>query len=224
MIAFIPIKNHSERVSGKNFRKLGEKPLYSWIIESLLQIREVEEIVIDTDSEREEIWHLDANQRITVKRRESELVGDFVSVNSLIWSFLRDRIGEHVLMTHVTNPFLSSLTIETGIDQYKQNLSSGINSLFSVTRFQGRFYDKSLTPINHNKDSLTRTQDLEPIFLENSCLYIFSHESFFESKSRIGTRPIEFETPLIESLDIDTQEDWNLAELIAKSYDNHPNF
>ena len=60
-----------------------------------------------------------------------------------------------------------------------------------------------------------RTQDLEPWFEENSNAYIFSGESFLGTKARIGSKPIMFETPKLESVDIDGPEDWALAEALA---------
>ena len=82
---------------------------------------------------------------------------------------------------------------------------------------QTRFYREDGSPVNHDPDNLIRTQDLEPWFEENSNLYIFSAESFAATGARIGKRPILFETPRLDSLEIDTQEDWDLAELVACS-------
>ena len=80
---------------------------------------------------------------------------------------------------------------------------------------QTRFYTKSGKPINHNPKELIPTQDLEVMYEENSNLYIFSKESFLSTNSRIGKTPILFEMPITESCDIDTKEDWEIAESIA---------
>jgi CMP-N-acetylneuraminic acid synthetase len=70
--------------------------------------------------------------------------------------------------------------------------------------------------VNHDPNNLIRTQDLEPWFEENSCLYIFSADSFTATNARIGRKPVHFETPALESIDIDTPDDWFLAEAVAK--------
>jgi CMP-N-acetylneuraminic acid synthetase len=91
------------------------------------------------------------------------------------------------------------------------------DSLFTVNKFQTRFYRADGSPVNHDPNNLIRTQDLEPWFEENSNLYIFSKASFEATNARIGKRPILFETPRIESADIDDQEGWDIAETMAKA-------
>jgi len=219
MQAFIPIKEHSERVPGKNFRLLEGKPLFMWIIDALLSSNGIDEIVIDTDSTAPELLELVRNERITIKERNFELCGDGVSMNLLIKDFIESTSDETFLMTHVTNPFISQKTIQEAILKYSKALSNGYNSLVSVDKFQSRFYDAEFSPINHDPRKLLRTQDLSPIFQENSCLYIFTKKSFLGNQNnRVGSRPFLFETPKLESVDIDIEEDWKIAEVIAKNF------
>ena len=87
--------------------------------------------------------------------------------------------------------------------------------MFTVNKYQTRFYKEDATPINHDPENLIRTQDLDPWYEENSNLYIFSKESFEKSHARIGPNPILFETPTTESQDIDNNIDWRIAEIMA---------
>ncbi|MGH8587266.1 MAG: acylneuraminate cytidylyltransferase family protein, partial [Gammaproteobacteria bacterium] len=80
-----------------------------------------------------------------------------------------------------------------------------------------RLYRGDGSAVNHDPQNLLRTQDLEPWFEENSCLYLFSAEGFARTGARIGDRPLLFETPRLESVDIDEPDDWRLAELLAAS-------
>ena len=50
---------------------------------------------------------------------------------------------------------------------------------------------------------------------ENSCLYLFEPQVLRERRNRIGARPILLPMDPLESWDIDTQTDWDLAELLA---------
>ena len=70
--------------------------------------------------------------------------------------------------------------------------------------------------LNHDSSLLLRTQDLEPLFEENSCMYIFSQESLKKQKNRIGAKPMMYETDKLESQDIDTEQDFKLAEALCK--------
>jgi CMP-N-acetylneuraminic acid synthetase len=121
------------------------------------------------------------------------------------------------LMTHTTNPMLSSNTIRKALDAYHDAVACGeADSLFTVNRIQTRFYRADTSPINHNPSQLIQTQDLEPWFEENSNLYIFSAASFARNSARIGCRPIMHVMNKLEAVDIDTEDDWLMAEAIAK--------
>jgi CMP-N-acetylneuraminic acid synthetase len=210
------MKAHSSRVPGKNFKKLHGKPLFRWILDELLALPFVAEVVINTDAEAElRSAGLADEKRVAITRRRRELCGDDVSMNRIIEDDL-DAFPEtdHFLMSHTTNPLLSRETIERAWITYIEGLEKGFDSLFTVNRFQTRFYRDDGTPINHNPSDLIPTQELEPWYEENSCLYIFNRESFGRTNARIGTRPSLFETPPLESVDIDEPKDWELAEAL----------
>ena len=111
---------------------------------------------------------------------------------------------------------LSSETIRSALNAYKKGFSVGsADSLFTVNKIQTRFYRSNGSPVNHDPNNLIQTQDLEPWFEENSNLYIFSRESFDLTNARIGMKPILHLMDKIEAIDIDTPEDWALAEAVV---------
>lgn len=216
VVALLPMKAHSERVSGKNFRELAGKPLFSWVLDTLLSMDEIDRVVINTDARKTlEDKGLQAGSRVLVRDRKEELLGDFTSMNLILEDDINAEPAELYLMTHTTNPLLSADTIRRALDSFTEDEGKP-DSLFTVNRFQTRFYREDLSPVNHDPDNLVRTQDLEPWFEENSCLYIFSRESFAKTGARIGEKPMMFEIPKKESIDIDEQEDWDMAEVLAK--------
>ena len=221
LVALLPMKANSERVKGKNFRMLCGKPLYRWVLDNLISCPEIELVVINTDA-REILTNssFPSSKKILIRDRPKDLQGDLVSMNKIIENDLQNINADTFLMTHTTNPFLSAQTIKKALMTYKNEIGDKKDSLFSVNPFQTRFYKKNGTPINHKLSELIRTQDLEIWYEENSNLYIFSKESFSKTNNRIGKFPILFETPKLESIDIDTQEDWNYAELIMKATHN----
>ncbi|MFN3614731.1 MAG: acylneuraminate cytidylyltransferase family protein, partial [Rubrimonas sp.] len=120
------------------------------------------------------------------------------------------------LMTHTTNPMLSTATIRAALAAYRAGVAAGTaDSLFTVNRIQTRFYRADGSPVNHDPANLIQTQDLEPWFEENSNLYIFSRASFAAANARIGRAPILHVMDKTEAIDIDTPEDWALAEAVA---------
>lgn len=220
LVALLPLKAHSARVTGKNFRPFAGKPLFRWILESLLAVPEIEHVVINTDA-REILAQngLVESDRIIIRDRKPELCGDFVSMNKVLGDDVENVESELYMMTHTTNPLLSSLTMVRALMMFEKARSKGeADSLFTVNPVQSRFYRKDGSAVNHDPNNLIRTQDLEQWFEENSNLYIFSAQSFHSTNARIGKKPLLFPTPRLESVDIDDQEGWNLAELIALSY------
>ena len=125
-------------------------------------------------------------------------------------------------MTHTTNPLLSTKSIANAIASL-ENESDQYDSLFMVNKIQTRFYKEDMTPVNHDPDNLIRTQDLEPWYEENSCMYLFSKESFKKTDARIGEKPKMYITPALEAIDIDEPEDWTMAEALALYEQNKEN-
>ena len=219
LVALIPMKAHSERVIGKNFKELHGKPLFRWILDTLLSMAEVELIVINTDAREILAQHgLFESKRIMIRDRLPEICGDKVSMNRVLADDVQNVAAQTYLMTHTTNPLLSKATILRALEQDRFGLNGNrADSLFSVNRFQTRIYREDGSPVNHDPSQLLRTQDLEPWLEENSNLYIFSRESFRRTQARIGSRPLLFQTPKGESFDIDGTEEWEIVERLIRS-------
>ncbi len=211
------MKAHSARVTSKNFRDIAGKPLYRWILDTLLSIDAIDRVVINTDARdvlaASGLEDGEAGGRVLIRDRKPEICGDFVSMNLVLADDISDVAADAYFMTHTTNPLLGAVTIGNMLEAYGKGRAGGrCDSLFGVTRHQTRFYTPDGTPINHDPANLIRTQDLPPYMEENSVGYVFSRESFARTQARIGEAPLLFETPPLESVDIDEPEDWFMAE------------
>jgi CMP-N-acetylneuraminic acid synthetase len=216
IVALLPMKAHSARVSGKNFRPFAGKPLFRWILDTLLSVEEIDQVVINTDARDILAANgLISEGKVLIRDRKPEICGDFVSMNLVIADDLQAIPADVYLMTHTTNPLLSACTIRGAVQTFLEQDQA--DSLFTVNRFQTRFYRGDASPINHDPKNLVRTQDLEPWYEENSNLYLFTSTSFAATQARIGAKPMLFETPSIESADIDDQTGWDIAEILAKA-------
>ncbi len=214
LTALLPMKGHSERVPNKNMRLFAGKPLYHCVAKVLQKSDYIETIVINTDSD---IIAEDATKhfsKVKIYIRPEDIRGDMVPMNDIIAHDINHCPGEHFLQTHSTNPLLSVKTLEKGIKTYFL-MPDKFDSVFSVTQWQARLYCSSGKPINHNPEELIRTQDLSPVFEENSNYYIFSKKSFKKTENRrIGLRPKMFVMDKIEAIDIDEESDFKLAETL----------
>lgn len=216
VVALLPIKAHSERVPGKNFRSFAGRPLFRWILDTLLSLDLVDRVVINTDGQELLREHgLIESDRVVVRSRAEAICGDHVSMNAVLANDVAAVPADAYVMTHATNPLLRAGTIQRAWDAFIEGQRQGHDSLFTVNRVQTRFYREDGSAVNHDPDRLLRTQDLEPWYEENSNLYIFTRESFAATHARIGRRPILFPTPQVESTDIDDATGWHLAEIFA---------
>ena len=175
-----------ETVKGfyKNIRLLNGKPVCHWILEALSNSKYIDEIVINTDSNKiKEI--VSAFKLVKVIDRPDYLLGDAVSIQPLIAHDIEFAKNEIIFQTHSTNPLLKTETIDTAIETYFKNIAK-YDTLFSVTPLQQRFYFKNGKPVGHDPNKLIQTQLLEPIYHENSCMYIFSRETNRKYK-RLGS-------------------------------------
>ena len=218
--ALLPMKATSERVPNKIMKDFNGVPLYHAVMKSLLASKYIDKVVINTDSE---VIAKDAKahfgEAVVIIDRPEDIQGGDISMNIIIEHDLSLVESEHFLQTHSTNPLLKPETIDKAIESYFENLDV-FDSVFGVTKVQTRFYDKNAQPVNHNPQELLRTQDLEPLYEENSNFYIFSKDSFEKSgKKRIGIKPKIFEVNKLEAVDIDEPEDFVLAELLYKNKD-----
>lgn len=218
IVALLPMKANSVRVKGKNFREFCGKPLFRWILDTLLEVEAIDQIIINTDARHilAENGLVDTD-RITIRDRKPEICGDHVSMNLVLADDLANVPADLYLMTHTTNPLMSADTVRKAISAFiDAKALDQADSLFTVDKVQSRFYRADSSPVNHDPDNLIPTQNLEPWFEENSNLYIFTRESFAKTNARIGRQPMMFEGPFFESVDIDTPTDWDFALVAAR--------
>ena len=178
-------------------------------METLSKSIYIKEIVINTDSEEIAQSALE-NFKVKILERPYFLLGDMVSIQPLIEYDLSQTDGQYYLQTHSTNPLLKAETIDRAIETFFEQIEH--DALFSVTSVKTRFYWKDGTGINHDPKHLIRTQDLEPIYEENSCFYIFSKETNQKTKNRLGSNSLMFPIDRLEATDIDEMEDFYWAE------------
>ncbi len=215
LAALVPMRHHSQRVPGKNYRPLAGKPLFHHILETLLAVPEIETVMVDTDSEPV----MDGVRRFfpTVKliQRPKHLRADDVPMNDILLHDTAQVNADFYLQTHSTNPLLKPETVSRAIQSLFINYPA-YDSLFSVTRLQTRLYFQDGQAINHDPAVLIQTQDLPPVYEENSCLYLFTRENLIRKHHRIGDKPFMFEISKDEAWDIDEELDFEITDFLMK--------
>lgn len=215
LAALVPMRHHSQRVPGKNYRPLAGKPLFHHIIETLLAVPEINEVVVDTDSDPVMDGLRMNFPHVKVVNRPPALRADDVPMNDILLHDTEQVPADFYLQTHSTNPLLRPETISKAIQSFLAEYPK-YDSLFSVTRLQTRLYDRHGRAINHNPRELIQTQDLAPVYEENSCIYIFNRPNLVAMHHRIGGRPLMFEIGADEAWDIDEELDFDIADFLMR--------
>ncbi len=216
IVALVPMRHHSQRVPGKNYRLLADTPLYQYIIDTLLVVPEITSVMVDTDSEPV-IEGLRLNfPQVKIIERPQHLRADHIPMNEILTYDTAQIKADYFLQTHTTNPLLTASTLSRGILSFLNQVPI-YDSMFSVTRLQTRLWDGLTRAINHNPAILLQTQDLPPVFEENSCFYLFTRANLLARRNRLGERPLMFEIPRHEAVDIDEEFDFQLADIMMRS-------
>jgi CMP-N-acetylneuraminic acid synthetase len=215
LAALVPMRHHSQRVPGKNYRPLAGKPLFHHILETLLAVPEIEAVMVDTDSEpvMDDVRRLFPSVKLIERPRH--LRADDIPMNDILLHDTAQVKAEFYLQTHSTNPLLKAETISNGVKKFFNEFPK-YDSLFSVTRLQTRLYFQDGSAINHNPLELKQTQDLPPVYEENSCMYLFTRENLVKKHHRIGDTPLLFEIDRDEAWDIDEELDFEIADFLKK--------
>jgi CMP-N-acetylneuraminic acid synthetase len=213
--ALVPMRHSSERVPGKNYRELVDKPLYAHIIGTLMQVPEISTVVVDTDSPVIiEGLKRDYPAVVTIER-PAHLRDGAIPMNEILMHDTGLVPADLYLQTHSTNPLLGAETLSRAI-RFLQEHYPAYDSLFGVTRIQARLWDQLTRPVNHNPAILLRTQDLPPLYMENSCVYLFTRQTLEQRRNRIGERPYMFEINPAEAWDIDEEITFRIVEQLMQ--------
>lgn len=209
VVAFVPIKLNNQRLPGKNTRPLNGRPLCSYLFETLAGIDAIGEKYVYCSDEGIAPY---IPEGLTLLRRDASLDGFEVKGLEIIGSFVRDVDADVYVLSHVTQPFTRASTLERGLEAV---LSGGHDSAFSALKLQDYLWCGG-RPLNYDPGDIPRSQDLDPVYMETGSFFIFRREVFTELGRRIGVDPYICEVDRFEAVDIDTAEDFEYAETVAR--------
>jgi CMP-N-acetylneuraminic acid synthetase len=207
IIAFVPIKLNNQRLPGKNLLSLGGKPMCKHILDTLLSVNGIEDIYVYCSDEQIKDY---LPNGVKFLKRDAKLDGNFVKGIDIYKAFASDVQADIYLLAHCTSPFIKASSIQFSLDIVK---SEKYDSALAVEKKQTfAWYNGKV--LNYEPQDIPRTQDIEPVYLETSAFYIFSHELLIEHGRRVGFNPFLCVTDTFESIDIDEPDDFKLAQSI----------
>jgi CMP-N-acetylneuraminic acid synthetase len=210
VVAFVPIRLNSKRIIGKNLKKLGNKPLMSYVLENLMKVPRLDEVYVYCSSEYIRP-HLP--EGVKFLKRSETLDRDETLGAEIYDTFTKEIYADIYILAHTTSPFIKHTTVANALNQI---LEYGYDSAFSAEKIQTFTWYKE-KPLNYNLKLVPRTQDIQPVFVETSAFYMFKHDVWCVKKQRIGDNPYMQIVDKIEGIDIDYPEDFDIAQVIMGS-------
>ncbi len=209
---FIPIKENSERVPGKNLRILNDKKLYEYICQHVKEADVFDDVYIDTNSQ--EISLYAEKMGFYVIKRKPELAKNTANGNDLLVYHFESYPGyDYYFQLFATAPYMQASTIQKCFNRL--TTSEEYDSCFTATENHS-FYWLSGNPINYRPGILPRSQDMLPLIEETTGLYGISAEALNRYRCRIGKKPYIHMVNKFEAVDINTEDDFKIAEYIGK--------
>ena len=229
ILGLIPARGGSKRIPGKNVKPLGGLPLIAWTIRAALASNACSDVIVSTDDENIASIARKYGARVP-GLRPAQLATDMSnSVDVALYELDRyEKTHGNVdglLLLQPTSPFRTAESITKAVDLFET--AGGSNALVSVCKapvhpaWCFRVKESGEMEPYLDQDNLQqRSQDLEPAYALNGAIYIISprvlrHERTFLPKC---AQPFVMDL-LRENIDIDTDNDWMMAEFFA-NYNN----
>lgn len=212
IVAIVPMKLNNRRLPQKNTKVFKNgKPLCYYILSTLLTIEEIDEVYVYCSNPDIKDY---IPEDVKYLKRSESLDQDTTKMNEVLKAFAKDVSADVYVMTHTTAPFVSANSIKLGIEAV---LGKEYDSAFAAKKLQD-FLWKDGSPFNYELDNIPRTQDLPALYEETSGFYIYEKDVITSLGRRIGKKPYIVEVGEIESIDIDEEEDFMIAEAIYNHF------
>lgn len=193
-------------------RLLGGRRLFEYAISTILESNEFDRVVVDTDDKEVAKWSSDRGAQVVPRR--ADLACSSANGNDLLRHHASlDANGDLLFQAFVTSPFLTKETIRSAIAKIR---SGAADSVFTATPENSWHWIETkvgLQPVNFRPDALPRSQDALPVLKETTSLYAITRDAFEKTQCRVGLKPQPILVSRRESIDIDVEEDWSVAEM-----------
>lgn len=229
ILAVIPARGRSVRLAGKNVRPLGGKPLVVWSIDSATAAPGIDDVIVSTDDEAIAGIAREAGALVPWLR-PAHLATDTarsvdVVLHAVDWYERERHAVDGVLMLQPTSPLRTQASLQHGIDLFRAHGGKpviGVSPAASHPLWCFTIDGQTLRPFIAGPGLHLRSQDLPPAYVVNGAFYLATpqdvrrHQTFFADNAV----PLVMEAPE-ESVDIDTEADWTVAEALLGRHRRH---
>lgn len=213
IVAVIPARGGSKRIPKKNIKLLAGKPLIAYTIEEAKKSEYIDDVYVSTDDD--EIGNVALFYGAKVIKRPAELATDEADTESVLLHAIKYLDHDYVVLLQPTSPLRTVRHIDKGI---KLCVNLDADSVISLVEMPlhflaGRLHGKSYYP---GYDIRPRSQEVDKKYRENGAVYVMKKYSFLKYKNRLCGKIKGFVMNTIESIDIDTLDDFKMCERILR--------
>ena len=209
LTAIIPVRAGSQRVKNKNIKPFANTTLLDIKIETLKKVQGIDDIIVSSDSQ--EMLKIAKEHDVNVHVRDEYFASNEVN-NSDFMQNLSTIVDEgHIMYSPCTSPLLSSETITEIVSKYKNN---NLRNIVTVTTQKHHMWLNG-KPLNYDPSNAPNSQDLPDIYSINYGCCILSKDDLYKHKN-VVVEPTFHITNEIESIDIDTEFDFIIAEFVYR--------
>lgn len=207
----IAVRGGSKRVPRKNIKPFCDTTLLEIKIKQGLRIKEITEVVVSSDDE--EILQEARKLGATALKRDEYYCSDNVPMKEVYKHLAENLTHDHILWAPVTSPFVSDDSVRKCISLYREN--SEFDSLLT-TKILKEYMWLDGKALNYDPHNHPRSQDLPEINCLNFAVHLLPRELMIKNKGIIGDNFYCYPLSDYESIDIDTQFDFMIAESVYK--------
>ena len=219
VIAFIPVRGGSKSIPLKNIKPFCGKPLVCWNIEALEQCKEVDEIIVATDSDKiEDVVTSRSYRKTKIYRRSAENACDTASTESVMLEYIHYAQlsnDDIFILVQATSPLTETIHFTEALTQYDKGKYDSILTCVRNYRF---FWNEDGTSMNYDYKDRPRRQNFSGMLMENGAFYINKVVNILESGNRLSGRIGIYEMPEYTATEIDEPDDWIILENLMRKY------
>ena len=209
--ALVAVRSGSVRVHNKNIRAFAGTTLMEIKLRQLSKIKGLDGIVVNSNDD--EILSIASRYDVETVKRDQKYASNNITMSEVYVNMAENFNGEVVMYSNVTNPLLESHSIENMIRVFKDGGEfDSVNSVHAIKEFM--YLDGKA--INYDPLKQPRSQDLPNIVAINFAISLISRENMIRHKNVVGLKPFLYEIPETEATDVDTQLDFDIAEILYK--------
>ena len=210
LTAVIPVRKGSQRVKNKNLKPFADSTLLDIKIETLKKVIGLDEIVVSSDSQ--EMLDIARKHNVIAHRREDYYASSEVNNSDFMVNLTTSVDSEYIMYSPCTSPLLSNETISECISKFR----AGAQNIVTVTSQKHHMWLDG-EPLNYDPSDAPNSQDLPDIYSVNYGCCIISCEDLHEFRNVVTNNPTFHVTDEIESIDIDTEFDFMMAEFVYRN-------